>query len=148
MTEYSYQYESRYSISQLYELVTDIEKYPEFLPWCSAARIIEETDSSIVADLIISFKAFTEHYRSQVELNPPKAGKAAVSVSLISGPFKYLNNNWKFKTLKNGGTLIEFYIDFEFKSALLQKLIGLLFNRACQKMVDSFEARAKELFGN
>ncbi len=148
MTQYNYNYESEFSVDQLYQLVVDIEKYPEFLPWCSAARILEETEHQIVADLIISFKAFTEHYRSQVELSPPRSGKAAVDVSLISGPFKYLNNNWKFKTLKNGGTLIEFYIDFEFKSALLQKLIGLLFNKACQKMVDSFEARAKELFGN
>jgi coenzyme Q-binding protein COQ10 len=147
MTQYSYNYESEFSVEQLYQLVVDIEKYPEFLPWCSAARVLEETDHYIVADLIISFKAFTEHYRSQVDISPPKGGKASVEVSLISGPFKHLNNNWKFKSLKNGGTLIEFYIDFEFKSALLQKLIGLLFNRACQKMVDSFEARAKELFG-
>ncbi len=147
MTEYNYTYESEYSVEQLYQLVVDIEQYPEFLPWCSAARVLEETDHYIVADLIISFKAFTEHYRSQVALTPPKKGKAAVEVSLISGPFKRLNNNWKFETLKNGGTLIEFYIDFEFKSALLQKLIGLLFNKACQKMVASFEARAKDLFG-
>jgi coenzyme Q-binding protein COQ10 len=147
MTQYKYQYESEFSVEQLYQLVVDIEKYPEFLPWCTAARVLEESDHMMVADLIISFKAFTEHYRSQVDLIPPNKGEAAVNVSLISGPFKHLNNNWKFKTKKNGGTLIEFFIDFEFKSALLQNLIGLLFNKACQKMVESFEVRAKDLFG-
>jgi coenzyme Q-binding protein COQ10 len=126
----------------------DIEEYPEFLPWCSAARIIEESEHTIVADLIISFNAFTEHYRSQVDLMPPQKGSAEVNVNLISGPFKYLKNNWKLKTMKNHGTEILFFIEFEFKSALLQKIIGVVFSKACQKMVDSFESRAEDLFGD
>lgn len=147
MTKYNYKHSSKYDIHQLYQLITDIEEYPEFLPWCSAARILEESESTIIADLIINFKAFTEHYRSQVDLTSPADGFAEVDVNLISGPFKYLKNNWKLKTLANGETEIQFFIEFEFKSALLEKVMGLLFNKACQKMVDSFELRAKELFG-
>jgi len=147
MPSYNHCNESKFSIEQLYQLIIDVEKYPEFLPWCSAARVIEESDHMILADVIISFKAFTEHYRSQVELIPPSSGKAQVNTSFVSGPFKYLNSHWKLKTLRNGNTNVEFFIDFEFKSALLQKIIGLMFSKACQKMIASFEARAEDLFG-
>lgn len=148
MARYHYTYSSKYSIEQLYQLVCDIEQYPEFLPWCSAARIIEESDDLIIADLIISYKAFSEHYRSKVELSPQKKGKAEIHVSMISGPFKYLHNHWKFKTSKsNNGTEIDFSIDFAFKSSLLETLIGIMFNKAAQKMVSAFENRANTLYG-
>jgi coenzyme Q-binding protein COQ10 len=147
MTEHYYSYHSQYKIEQIYELITDVEKYPEFLPWCKNAQIVEESKNSFIADLIISFKVFTEHYRSQVTLKPPKHGKASVDVNLIYGPFKELSNLWKLKSNKKGGTDIDFYISFEFKSALLEKLIGLLFSKACQKMVAAFEQRADQKFG-
>ncbi|MFI4984031.1 MAG: type II toxin-antitoxin system RatA family toxin [Rickettsiales bacterium] len=147
MTEHFYKYHSRYSIEQIYELITDVENYPEFLPWCKGAQIIEESQNSLVADLIISFKVFTEHYRSRVDLKPPARGKAAVEVNLIHGPFKNLYNSWKLKKNKKGGTDIEFFISFEFNSALLEKFIGLLFSKACQKMVTAFEHRADQKFG-
>jgi coenzyme Q-binding protein COQ10 len=145
MQTFKHSYFSKYPIDDLFQLIIDIEEYPNFLPWCSAARIIDESEHLIIADLIIHFKAFTEHYRSQVELLPPNKKTAEVNVSLISGPFKHLKNNWKLKKVKNG-TNIDFFIEFEFKSALLEKLIGLMFYKACKKMVTAFEDRAKFLF--
>ncbi len=139
------EYFSNHSVEQLYNLVIDIERYPEFLPWCSSAEIIEESSSELIADLIINFKAFTEHYRSRVSLTPPKNGKAKVDVDLISGPFKNLENYWSFEA-RGDQTKISFYINFEFKSQLFEKLIGMVFSIACQKMVQAFEARAKELY--
>lgn len=148
MSEYNYKYKSKYSVEQLYQLVADVEQYPEFLPWCSNARVLEESDHLIIADLIIAYKIFSEHYRSKVELTPPLKGKAEIHVSMISGPFKFLRNHWSFKSLKNKKqTEISFFIEFQFKSTLLEKLIGLMFNKACQKMVSAFETRADQLYG-
>jgi coenzyme Q-binding protein COQ10 len=135
-----------YRLEDMYNLIIDIERYPEFLPWISAARIIDESDDMLVADLIISFKIFSEHYRSRVELSPPKNGKAEINVSLISGPFSHLTNQWHLKRLKENKTRISFVVDFKLKSALLDSMIGVLFSKACQKMVTAFENRAKELY--
>lgn len=135
-----------YRLEDIYDLIIDIERYPEFLPWISAARIIEETEEMLIADLIIRFKIFSEHYRSRVELIPPKNRKAEVNVSLVSGPFSHLYNCWHLEGLKKNETRISFTLDFKFKSALLDNMVGVLFSNACQKMVAAFEGRAKELY--
>lgn len=132
-----------YSQRQLFDLVAGVEKYPEFLPWCTAARITRREGNSFLADLIVRFKVFQERFTSNVTLHP----HAQIDVAYITGPFRYLNNHWRFIEADDGGCIIDFYVDFEFKSKMLQKLIGLLFDQAVSRMVSAFEARARELYG-
>lgn len=132
-----------YSPEQLYELVARVERYPEFLPWCKAARITRREGDVFWADLVIAFKVFRERFTSKVTLLP----KEGVDVEYITGPFRYLNNHWRFQPAEDGGCIVDFYVDFEFKSKMLQSLIGLLFNEAVQRMVAAFETRAEQLYG-
>ncbi|WP_169569158.1 type II toxin-antitoxin system RatA family toxin [Sneathiella limimaris] len=132
-----------FSQKQLYDLVASVETYPEFLPWCVGARIKEKTDRLILADLVIGYKMFRERFTSRVTLDPETP---RIDVEYMDGPFKYLNNHWIFMPHPDGCE-IDFYVDFEFKSALLQKTIGLLFNEAVQRMIAAFEHRAEVLYG-
>jgi len=138
-----------YSAVQMYDLVADIAAYPQFLPWCAAARVrsISEVEggSLIEADLVISFKLFREKFGSRVRLKP---AEACIDVEYLDGPFRYLNNHWRFTDLENGGCEADFFVDFEFKSAMLQAVIGLVFNEAMQRIVQAFEKRAATLYGS
>jgi len=128
---------------QLYDLVADIERYPEFLPWCLAARIRRREGDVIVADLVIGFKMLRERFTSRVTLDP---AAMRIDVTYVDGPFKYLNNHWLFRQ-DAGGCMIDFYVDFEFRSRLLQKMMQPLFNEAVRRMVSAFEERAARLYG-
>ena len=130
-----------YTEEQLFEVVADVRRYPEFLPWCVGARIVCRTDTEIVADLTIGFKMFRETFRSQVTLERPHH----VHVCYLNGPFRYLNNHWRFNPVP-GGTEVDFFVDFEFKSRLLQAVIGTVFNEAVRLMVRAFERRAYVLY--
>lgn len=130
-----------YRPEQLYELVAGVDRYPEFLPWCKAARITRRDGDVFYADLVIAFKVFRERFSSKVTLHPT----SLVDVEYINGPFRYLNNHWRFDSAPEG-CLLDFYVDFEFKSKLLQNLIGLLFNEAVHRMVAAFENRARQLY--
>ena len=132
-----------YTPEQLYGLVIDIERYPEFLPWCLGARIRTRQDDLIVADLIIGFKMFRERFTSRVA---PDAEAQRIDVTYAEGPFKYLENHWIFEDHPEG-CLIDFYVDFEFRSKLLQKVIETLFHEAVRRMVAAFETRARHLYG-
>ena len=132
-----------YTQQQLFEMVADIEKYPEFLPWVTAARIRRREGNVVWADLMIGFKMVRERFTSRVEIIHP----TRINVTYSEGPFKYLNNHWAFEPLPDGGTLIDFYVDFEFHSKVLQKLMGALFNEAVRLMVSSFQKRAAQLYG-
>ena len=131
-----------YTPRQLYDLVADIERYPEFLPWCKAARIRKRERNLVIADLVIGFKMFRERFTSRVELAPERS---QIHVTYAEGPFKYLNNHWLFDE-HPGGCEIDFYVDFEFRSRLLQKAIEVLFSEAVRRMVAAFEARARDLY--
>ena len=131
-----------YAPEQLFALVADIERYPEFLPWCVGARIREKKPDLVVADLIIGFRMFRERFTSRVALDRPRR----IDVTYEEGPFKYLNNHWVFEPVP-GGCRVDFFVDFEFKSRLLQHLIELLFHEAVRRMVGAFEHRAEELYG-
>lgn len=133
-----------YRPDQLYELVAGVERYPEFLPWCKAARITKREEGVFYADLVVAFKVFRERFSSKVILDP----KSAVHVQYINGPFRYLNNHWGFEPADDGGCVVDFYVDFEFRSRILQNLIGLLFNEAVSRMVGAFEVRARQLYGD
>ena len=128
---------------QMFRLVADVEKYPEFLPWCLATRIKERNGDVLTADTIIGFKMFREKFTSRVELIEP----SRINVTYSEGPFKYLNNHWIFSPLDGGRVEIDFYVDFEFKSKILQKVIGAVFNEAVQIMVQAFEKRARAIYG-
>jgi len=132
-----------YTQRELFELVARVDRYPEFLPWCTAARITRREDNVFHADLVVQFKVFRERFGSKVTLHP----HALIDVEYIQGPFRYLNNHWRFIEADDGGCIIDFYVDFEFRSRVLQKLIGLLFNEAVSRMVGAFETRAHQLYG-
>lgn len=143
MPAHTEQQHSPYTPEQLFALVADVEKYPEFLPWCRAARILERKDNEFLGELVISFAHLTESYVSRVVLQHPRA----ISVTMVSGPFEHLTNNWTFTPATGGGTTIDFALDFKFRSRILEKMIGGLFKKATAKMVDAFKARADQLYG-
>ena len=131
-----------YSPRQMYDLVADIERYPEFLPWCIAARITNREEGAVEADLVIGFKMFRERFTSRALLKPP----GAIDIAYVKGPMRHLANHWRFEP-RDEGCLLDFYIDFEFRSRLMQKAMGVLFNEAVHRMVSAFEARARALYG-
>ena len=132
-----------YSPEQLYELVADVRSYPEFLPWCIAARIRHQDDYALEADLIIGFQMFREKFTSYVDLDPETL---EIDVQYAEGPFRYLTNKWRFLE-HDDGCEIDFYVDFEFNSRLLQSVIETLFTEAVRRMVGAFENRAEVLYG-
>ncbi len=140
---------SSYSPKQLYDLVLDIEQYPEFLPWCSAARILSQEASFIYGELVVNFKSFHDKYVSKIEpLSGREDGKYVVKVSLVEGPFKYLNNLWYFEhDEQTNKTKITFEIDFCFNSTILQSLVGMVFERSLIAMMNAFEQRAIQIYG-
>jgi len=131
-----------YTPEQVFDLVADIERYPEFLPWCVGARIRERRDNVILGDLLIGWRMVRERFTSRVTLNRPDR----IDVEYTEGPFRYLKNHWVIER-RPGGCLVDFYVDFEFRSRFLQGVISALFNEAVKRMVSAFEKRAKELYG-
>lgn len=136
-----------YSARQMYDLVADVARYPEFLPWCAAARIRQTyaRDAATVmeADLVISFKVFRERFGSRVTLWPETH---RIDTEYLDGPFRYMKSNWAFADVE-GGCEVSFFVDFEFRNAVLQGIIGVVFNEAMHRIVTAFERRAAELFG-
>lgn len=136
-----------YTASQMYALVADVASYPKFLPWTAAARIKSTTDAGdhtvMDADLVISFKVFREKFTSRVVLWPEQM---KIDTEYLDGPFKYMKSNWAFKDVE-GGCEVDFFVDFEFRNAILQKIIGVVFNEAMQRVVKAFEKRANALYG-
>ena len=136
-----------YTADQMYDLVADVGRYPEFLPWNSAARIRSRTpiDGGEVmeADLVISFKVFRERFGSRVTLMP---GEKRIVTEYLDGPFKHLKSTWTFRAADQGCE-VEFFVDFEFRNSILQGIIGLVFNDAMQRVVRAFERRAAALYG-
>lgn len=144
MTHHSDRRELPYRAEDMFDLVADVGKYPEFLPWCRAARIRTKTDTLLVADLVIGFKGVTERFTSRVTLD---RDARTIRTAYEDGPFKYLDNAWQFSDLpEGGGCVVEFHVDFEFRSKLLQAMIGMVFTEAVMRMVSAFEARAEALY--
>ncbi len=137
-----------YTAAQMYALASDVMSYPKFLPWISAARIRRREDMGeyelLEADLVISFKVFRERFGSKVKLSEKNK---TIDTEYLDGPFKYMISNWRFTDLPEGGCEVQFFVDFEFKNAILQKLIGVVFGEAVRRTMGAFEKRAKELYG-
>lgn len=132
-----------YTRDQLFDLVIHVDKYPEFLPWCLNCRVKKRTEDTVIADMVIGFKVFREGFTSRVEHQRPHR----IDVKYENGPFKYLDNHWIFNDLGDGKTEIDFYVDFEFRSRILQAAIGAVFNEAVRRMISAFEQRAHDLYG-
>ena len=134
----------RHTPDQLFDLVADVEKYPEFLPWCMGARIRTREKNLLVADLIIGFKGLTEQFTSRIKLD---RDAMKIVVTYEDGPFKYLDNKWLFNERGDQNCDLDFFIDFEFRSRILQRLMEPLFGQAVRRMVGAFETRAAALYG-
>ncbi|HBK06972.1 MAG TPA: ubiquinone-binding protein [Acetobacteraceae bacterium] len=131
-----------YTPEQLFDLVADVDQYPRFLPWCVASRVRSRTETQLVADLTIGFGPFRESFTSRVALDRPER----VTVKYENGPFRYLNNQWDFVPHGNGSE-VAFFVDFEFRSRILQAAIGVVFNEAVRRMVNAFLKRARDVYG-
>lgn len=139
-----------YTAQQMYDLVADVESYPQFLPWCAAARVNEVTEEPdedrtvMLADLVISFKVFRETFGSRVTLYP---SQSRIDTEYIEGPFRHMISKWGFRDLPEGGCEVDFFVDFEFRNRLLQSAAGMFFHDAMQRIVRAFERRAATLYG-
>jgi coenzyme Q-binding protein COQ10 len=138
-----------YPAQSIYDLVADVARYPEFLPWTAAARIRSQTarpDGSVAmeADLVISFKVFRERFGSRVILWPDRK---RIETEYLDGPFRHMKSDWSIRDLPEGGCEVRFFVDFEFRNLILQKLIGVVFDEAMRRVVRAFEARAVALYG-
>ena len=131
-----------YPPDKLFLLVSDIEKYPEFLPWCRSLKIINSAENIVDAEMEIGFKFVREQFQTRVILLPTKR----IDVEYLDGPFRHLRNRWIFEPSDKGGCIIDFFVDFEFKSIVLQRVMDLVFRDAMRKMIQAFEARAALLY--
>lgn len=138
-----------WTAAQMYALVADVPSYPKFLPWNAAARIRSRRPipggEVMEADLVISFKVFRERFGSRVTLYPERH---RIETEYIDGPFKFMRSTWSFRDQEGGGCQVEFFVDFEFRNAILQGIIGVVFNDAMQRIVRAFERRAAALYGH
>ena len=138
-----------WTADQMYALVADVARYPEFLPWTSAARIRSRTPRAdgaevVEADLVISFKVFRERFGSRVVLFP---AERRIETDYLDGPFRHMHSHWQFTPREGGGCACDFSVDFEFRNAILQAVIGVVFDEAMRRVVRAFEARAEALYG-
>ena len=133
----------KYSREQMYDLVADVGRYPEFLPWVVATRVRSDSDTEMTADMLVGFKAIREKFTSRVIKRRP----TSIEVLYIDGPLKDLDNKWKFNELADGGCEITFSVDFAFRNPVFEALAGQYFDRAFRKLVQAFEQRADALYG-
>ena len=132
-----------YTAEQMFDLVADVGRYAEFLPWVIATRIRANDETEMVADLVVGFKSLRETFTSKVNKDRPNR----IAVDYLDGPLRYLHNEWHFRAIADGGCEIDFSVDFAFRSRVFESLAGQVFDRALKKMTDSFEARADALYG-
>ncbi|NEU11916.1 type II toxin-antitoxin system RatA family toxin [Methylobacterium sp. BTF04] len=139
----------RHSPQQMYDLVADVERYPEFLPLCESLRVLrrqtgEDGVEVLVAEMGVGYKAIRERFTTRVTLD---RANMKIVAEYIDGPFRHLENRWLFKEGADGGCTIDFFITYEFKSRTLGLLMGSMFDRAFRKFTDAFEARAGRVYG-
>jgi coenzyme Q-binding protein COQ10 len=133
-----------YSAEQMFDLVADVARYPEFLPWVIATRVRSNSETEMVADMLVGFKALREKFASKVIKDRP----GRLEVIYLDGPMRDLDNVWHFRPMPGGGCELDFCVDFTFKNMMFEMLAGQYFDRAFRKMVAAFETRADELYGN
>lgn len=132
-----------YSAEQMFDLVADVRRYPEFLPWVIATRVKAENETEIVADMLVGFSAIREKFTSRVT----KARPERLSVHYVDGPLRDLDNRWVFRTVDAHSCEIDFHVEFSFRNRMFEALAGQYFDRAFRRMVEAFEKRAAALYG-
>ncbi|MGB7287417.1 MAG: type II toxin-antitoxin system RatA family toxin [Salaquimonas sp.] len=136
-----------HSAKNMFDLVADVECYPEFLPLCEGLTVKSKRQKGnktlLVADMTVGYKAIRETFSSQVMLDPDAQ---QINVKYINGPFKYLDNRWMFETSGEGSCTVVFFIDYEFKSKMLGLLMGSMFETAFKRFTKAFEERADEIY--
>ncbi len=133
-----------YSAVQMYDLVADVARYGEFLPWVVATRVRSDSETEMIADMLVGFNALREKFTSRVIKQRPER----IEVIYIDGPMRDLDNVWQFRSTEDGGCEVEFMVNFTFRNAMFEKLAGAYFDRAFRKMVGAFETRAAALYGS
>ena len=133
-----------YTPEQMFDLVADVQRYSEFLPWVTAIRVRSDSATEMVADMIVGFKGLRESFTSRVVKERP----SRLHVEYLDGPLKHLSNDWSFESDGAGGVKIEFEVDFAFKNKLFEALAGAMFDAALRKMIGAFDARAAELYAS
>ena len=138
-----------YSAAQMFDLVADVDQYPDFLPWCAALRVVEreageDGRGTVVADMVVAYRMFRERFRSRVALDRPAR---AIDVAYVSGPFRELGNRWRFRDLPEGGSVVDFEIDFELKNFFLQATAQAVFDAVFSRMSGAFIERAHVVYG-
>ncbi len=133
-----------YSAEQMFDLVADVKRYAQFLPWVIATRVRSDTETEMVADMVVGFKSLRESFTSRVAKDRPNQ----IAVHYIDGPLSDLDNVWTFRAIDEKTCEIDFSVDFQFKNRVFQALAGQYFDRAFRRMVEAFEERAAELYGS
>lgn len=132
-----------YSCEQMFDLVADVARYEEFLPWVVATRVRSDSETEMVADMLVGFKAIREKFTSRVDKSRPER----IEVHYLDGPLRDLDNRWSFRPTENGGCEIDFAVEFTFRNAVFEAIAGQYFDRAFRKMMEAFERRADDLYG-
>ncbi|MFN0218115.1 MAG: type II toxin-antitoxin system RatA family toxin [Hyphomicrobium sp.] len=152
MPKFSTERRVPFSASQMYALVADVERYPEFLPLCTGLVVTSRTAKSaggeqLTARMSVGYKSIAESFTTDVDLKP---GENRIDVSYLDGPFRHLDNRWRFideTTDGRAGSIVDFYITYEFRSAMLGVLVGAMFDQAFRKFAEAFEMRARKVYG-
>jgi coenzyme Q-binding protein COQ10 len=131
-----------YSPDQMFDLVADVARYGDFLPWVAGVRVRSNSDHEMIADLIVGFKGLRERFTSRVNKQRP----GHIHVDYLDGPLKHLRNEWRFDARAGGGCIVDFTVDFAFRNSLFERLAGQVFDRALRKMIGAFEDRAAVLY--
>lgn len=132
-----------YGAEAMYDLVADVGRYGEFLPWVSAVRVRSDSETEMIADLIVGFAALRERFTSRVVKARPKT----IHVDYLDGPLKFLRNDWKFEPTESG-CIVDFSVEFAFKNRVFEAIAGQVFDQALRKMINAFEKRAAELYAS
>lgn len=133
-----------YTPEQMFDMVADVGRYGEFLPWVSAIRVRSDSETEMVADMIVGFKGLRETFTSKIDKQRPRH----IRVDYVDGPLRHLNNDWTFRDDGQGGCYVDFCVDFAFKNRMFEMLAGQVFDRALRKMIGAFEERARVLYGD
>ncbi len=133
-----------HSVQQMYDLVNDVDRYKEFLPWCGDSVALEQSEEQAIASITIAFKGVHKNFTTRNNLTPPEQ----IQISLVDGPFRHLSGAWKFKQLTDEACKIELVLDYDFSNRLVGSVIGPVFRYIADSMVESFVKRADQIYSS